>query len=465
MPGFRFPAALSLLTERQVPADSPLYKGIPQKYFSIYPLDSPNTDSSQSGSFGYPSVLYKALSKDGYPLALRRFDNVRCSHSIAQAASTAWKRVKHPAVVKLHSCYTQGRAVFFVHEYLPGAVSLRDRYITPHADPATANPQQVSPKSAQRAPKERPKNEGEGMEGWRDARRMIYVCVCYVLGGDQRSLLTPENSCAWRCIAVYSCLPSSVRTCAVLTCVFVTSQVSDRIMWSYISQLVAVLRNIHGTSMACRCLTPAHVLRTSGGRLRVSCVGVVDVLEFEARKHLADLQREDVRDLGRLILALGTRAIIPPATDVAGMQKAAAIFQTHYPAELYNFAVACLSKPLSIFDVCGLMGHHVFEELDVVQSVADGYEAQLSREFESGRSLRLLLKLGFVNERPELGIDRQWAETGDRYVHDHVGYKRALTSTRAKRALLIYSRSPCSPPINPRSPLIHSHSLPRSLLS
>jgi PAB-dependent poly(A)-specific ribonuclease subunit 3 len=27
-----------------------------------------------------------------------------------------------------------------------------------------------------------------------------------------------------------------------------------------------------------------------------------------------------------------------------------------------------------------------------------------------------LLKLGFVNERPELGIDRQWAETGDRYV-------------------------------------------------
>ena len=188
MPGFRFPAALSLLTERQVPADSPLYKGIPQKYFSIYPLDSPNTDSSQSGSFGYPSVLYKALSKDGYPLALRRFDNVRCSHSIAQAASTAWKRVKHPAVVKLHSCYTQGRAVFFVHEYLPGAVSLRDRYITPHADPATANPQQVSPKSAQRAPKERRRGDG-GMAGCTKDD----ICLC-VLCARRRPALSVDTS-------------------------------------------------------------------------------------------------------------------------------------------------------------------------------------------------------------------------------------------------------------------------------
>jgi PAB-dependent poly(A)-specific ribonuclease subunit 3 len=272
-------------------------------------------------------VLYKALTKEGYPLALRRFDNVRCSHSIAQAASMAWKQVKHPAVVKLLSCYTQGRAVFFVHEYLAGAVSLRDRYL-----------------------------DGTG------------------------------------------------------------AQISDRIMWSYITQLIAVLRNIHGNQMACRCLTPSHVLRTSGGRLRVSCVGVVDVLEFEARKQLADLQREDIRDLGRLILALATRTAVPPGTDVAGMQKAAAVLQAHYPADLYQFTINCLSKPMSIFDVCSMAGVHVFDELDVVQSVADSYETQLSKEYESGRSLRLLLKLGFVNERPELGIDKQWAETGDRYV-------------------------------------------------
>ena len=72
----------------------------------MYPLEGAGGDAA-SGSFGYPAFLCKVLSSDGQPLALRRFDNVRCSHSIASAASAAWKRVRHPAVVKLHSCYAQ----------------------------------------------------------------------------------------------------------------------------------------------------------------------------------------------------------------------------------------------------------------------------------------------------------------------------------------------------------------------
>ena len=39
---------------------------------------------------------------------------------------------------------------------------------------------------------------------------------------------------------------------------------------------------------------------------------------------------------------------------------------------------------------------------------------ELGKETESGRLLRLLGKLSFVTERPELGGDTQWAETGDR---------------------------------------------------
>ena len=40
----------------------------------------------------------------------------------------------------------------------------------------------------------------------------------------------------------------------------------------------------------------------------------------------------------------------------------------------------------------------------------------LASEYESGRGLRLLLKLGFVNERPEFGVDTRWSESGDCYV-------------------------------------------------
>ena len=40
----------------------------------------------------------------------------------------------------------------------------------------------------------------------------------------------------------------------------------------------------------------------------------------------------------------------------------------------------------------------------------------LSHEVENGRLLRLLVKLGFVNERPDSDTDPNWSETGDRYL-------------------------------------------------
>jgi len=40
----------------------------------------------------------------------------------------------------------------------------------------------------------------------------------------------------------------------------------------------------------------------------------------------------------------------------------------------------------------------------------------MSKEIENGRLVRLLVRLGFINERPEFDMDTQWAETGDRYL-------------------------------------------------
>jgi PAB-dependent poly(A)-specific ribonuclease subunit 3 len=40
----------------------------------------------------------------------------------------------------------------------------------------------------------------------------------------------------------------------------------------------------------------------------------------------------------------------------------------------------------------------------------------LSRELENARLVRLISKLGFINERPEFEMDSSWSETGDRYL-------------------------------------------------
>ena len=46
----------------------------------------------------------------------------------------------------------------------------------------------------------------------------------------------------------------------------------------------------------------------------------------------------------------------------------------------------------------------------------DCLQAELGRELENGRLLRLLIKLAFVNDQPDRDLHKDWAETGDRYI-------------------------------------------------
>ncbi len=41
---------------------------------------------------------------------------------------------------------------------------------------------------------------------------------------------------------------------------------------------------------------------------------------------------------------------------------------------------------------------------------------ELSKETENGRLVRILVKLGMMNERPDDDMDPSWSETGDRYL-------------------------------------------------
>lgn len=49
-------------------------------------------------------------------------------------------------------------------------------------------------------------------------------------------------------------------------------------------------------------------------------------------------------------------------------------------------------------------------------SYNDHLETYLSRELENARLVRLLTKMGFINERPEFEHNSQWHETGDRFL-------------------------------------------------
>ncbi len=89
-----------------------------------------------------------------------------------------------------------------------------------------------------------------------------------------------------------------------------------------------------------------------------SCAGVADVLESETRKPLAELQREDLFLLGRLLLMLGTRA--PVMAPQAFPQALTAVAQSYSP-DLHALCLQlCTLKPgATVFDLAPLIARCV----------------------------------------------------------------------------------------------------------
>jgi PAB-dependent poly(A)-specific ribonuclease subunit 3 len=323
---------------RQMESSDPRHKAIPSSYCNGYCLDDLHHPHQKNAtpprsSFGYPSSTFQVVSReDGYIYCLRRFDSVKSvSHKIAATVLEQWAALEHPGLATLHNCFFSQRAVFFVHQFVSGAVSVRDRFLM----------------------------------------------------GNQ--------------------------------------YMSESVLWSAICQLVTVLRRIHGAHLACRTLDSRHVLVQMDAlrlRLVVSCPGIVDALEFEARKPLADLQMEDIRKLGYLILTMATGTEVTASTDANVIANCERFCLQNFSQDLHNLCMTLIrsATPPSILDVSRALAGRIMDEYESTQVNMRKMERMLGAEYESGRMTRLLMKLGFVNERPEFGPNRRWAQSGDCYV-------------------------------------------------
>jgi PAB-dependent poly(A)-specific ribonuclease subunit 3 len=322
---WRYYRELALEGYRQMDPSDPRQNAVPLPYYNAFCMDSGQKVSRSS--FGYPSDTFQATSReDGNLYCVRRFDNVRCvSPRIAVAVMEKWNNAikvqEHPSIVPLYRCFVAQRAVFFVHQYIPGARTLRERL------------------------------EGPLLEA---------------------------------------------------------------VVWSAVVQLTSAVRVVHSSNLAVRTLHPQHVLSNTDAtgsrlRLRINCLGVVDALEFEARKNTAELQDEDVRDLGRLILCIATGTEITSNTDHDILGRCEAFLAQNYSRDLHGLTMTLIksARPPSILEVSRAVAQRALDEQDAAYVTLDKTERALSAEYDSGRALRLLLKLAFVNERPEVSSERE----------------------------------------------------------
>eukprot|EP01113_Clastostelium_recurvatum_P042577 TRINITY_DN6906_c0_g1_i8.p1 TRINITY_DN6906_c0_g1~~TRINITY_DN6906_c0_g1_i8.p1 ORF type:complete len:739 (-),score=149.18 TRINITY_DN6906_c0_g1_i8:143-2359(-) len=192
--------------------------------------------------------------------------------------------------------------------------------------------------------------------------------------------------------------------------------VPEPVLWSVVCQLVLALRVVHGAGLAMRVVHPSKIIVTSRNRVRINGAGIFDVIDFNPTKSVAQHQHEDLLALGRLIVTLACRS--PMA--VQNLVKSVDYLGQHYSQDLKALVVYLLTKPTvhypSVEEIVTRIAPRIATEAENLLSYADSLSEDLSKEVENGRIVRLLSKLGFINERPEYALEPRWSETGDRYL-------------------------------------------------
>ena len=83
--------------------------------------------------------------------------------------------------------------------------------------------------------------------------------------------------------------------------------VDEATMWSFLCQIVGALSAVHSSGLSFRGLQATHVLFIPGSRrVRLAGAGILDVLESDSKKSVAEHQAADLAGLGSLMLRLAT---------------------------------------------------------------------------------------------------------------------------------------------------------------
>ncbi|XP_026324760.1 PAN2-PAN3 deadenylation complex subunit PAN3 [Hyposmocoma kahamanoa] len=328
-----------------------------EMYSELMPLEG-SAPHSMATSF---RVTHRQ-SCDYYALRrLHAFSNV----SPTTRRLETWKHIDHPNVVRLHDYFTTtafgDHSMILVYDYHATAVTLMNKYLS-GAGSAVA----------------------DGNSAYHDP---------FSSDPDAPRPYTHQKNAMLRAVASGALLP-------------------EHVLWSLLVQLTAALRVIHAAGLACRTLDPTKVL-ISGCRIRIAWCGVADALHSNL-SDVGQAQQDDLTSLGRLTLALACRTIhcdnLPASIELVART---------YSADLKNLILYLLSSTSarrSVTDLMPMIGARFYNQVESLERRTDELEQDLVRQYDNGRLLRILIRLGVVNERPELNLDAAWSETGDRYM-------------------------------------------------
>lgn len=194
--------------------------------------------------------------------------------------------------------------------------------------------------------------------------------------------------------------------------------IAEAVLWSYITQIANALKAIHSLNLAARCIDPSKIIVTNKTRIRLSACSILDVVKFDLRRPIQELQQDDFIQFGRLLLCLTTGTL---PMQLSNLSISLDQMSRTYSVELRDTIIWLLTpqappavKGIDEF-IRGISGR-VMASFDQSLHSIDKLDDVLFKEVENGRLVRLMMKLGCVNERQEFDGDRAWSENGERYM-------------------------------------------------
>ncbi|XP_022237229.1 PAB-dependent poly(A)-specific ribonuclease subunit PAN3-like isoform X2 [Limulus polyphemus] len=351
------------------------YKELPSEvdnYHNLCPLEPTKGAPTKSATFRFVTSVYKATNiKTGVHYCLRRIHGFRLTNAKCMTVVEAWKKIQHSNLVHLREVFTtkafSDHSIVFVYDYYPGADNLMNQYFSQPGLTIGIN--------------------GYHSTMFNNVDGMARSYAQNKGGLRQHAGLLPESQ-----------------------------------IWAYVVQLSSALRTIHAAGLACRAFEPTKILITGKSRLRLNCCGIFDVLSYDAsqvnpKDLIHHFQQEDLLAFGKVVLALACNSLV--AVQRENLQASMELVSRNYSADLRNLLMYLLSsqtRARSINEIMPMIGARFYTQLDAAQMRSDVIENELAKDVENGRLLRLLIKLGTINERPEYHMDPSWAETGDCYL-------------------------------------------------
>lgn len=185
--------------------------------------------------------------------------------------------------------------------------------------------------------------------------------------------------------------------------------VSESEIWGYIVQLLTGLKAIHGRNLAARIPYLNGILVTRKGKVRINCVGILDVLNFPNTDLQAE-QQQDITNVGHTLLVLTEG---PDALWDIERAKKEVTAKYSGMGKLLDYVFSDDKK--NVNELLALISDKVVDSLNYSLRYNDFLEDNLSRELENGRLVRLMTKLGFIDNRPEYNSQSEWSKAGERY--------------------------------------------------